>query len=142
MRFARFNQHPFLLRGAGIAGSLILTLCLHGCQTKKPASPPPTPTATPEASKAPRFRPGGVVRRVNAGERYLIFESRLPFPPGIEAYCIRGNTITGRLLIPGQRRRDYELAEVISGRPQAGDIVEPLLPEEREASTAEPTPGR
>lgn len=89
-------------------------LMLTGCALFRPAPPPPEIT----------HRPAGVVTRVNAAEKYLIFESPHTFSAGETLQAVRDGRPTATLRVHPLRRRGFQAADVLEGSAREGDLVE------------------
>lgn len=96
----------------------------------------PTGCRTSSEAVAPRRRPPvGIVRSVNLAERYVIFEAEFRIPPGMDMRLLRDNRPVGLLKSQRYRRRKFQAADILEGRPQQGDLVEPV-------SAVEPQPAQ
>lgn len=78
----------------------------------------------PDAPPAVTTRPAGVVREVNAAERYLVFESLFPFMPGEILHIIRDGRRVGQVRVHRLRHRPFFAADLLEGIPRPGDILE------------------
>lgn len=94
---------------------MLLTLVAAGCRTP--------PASAPEA----RRPPVGIIRSVNLPERYVVFEAEFTFPPGSKLRLLRQRRVIGRLEAQNVQRRKFQAADILEGRPQPGDLVEPVL---------------
>lgn len=92
---------------------ILLTLGLAGCAT--------TRTRGPEAAGGSPAQPGGEIVRVNAAAGYVVAECSVLPSAGEEATVIRGNQAAGRIRFTGQVRPPYAVADILAGRPLAGD---------------------
>lgn len=87
---------------------------LAGCVHFRREPPPPEVT----------LRPAGVVRRVNAPERYVLFESTFAFEAGRELRAVRDGRPVATLRVHPLRHRPFQAADILDGAPREGDLVE------------------
>jgi hypothetical protein len=83
---------------------------------------------TPEPDPVPRHLAVGIIRSVNLAERYVVFEAEFRVPPGREMRLLQNGLPAGRLRAGSYRRRKFQSADILEGRPRTGDLVEPTLP--------------
>lgn len=89
---------------------------------------------TPAPEDNPPRPPVGIVFSVNLAERMLVFESEYRIPPGMQMRLLRDGSTVGMLRAGSVRRRRFQSADILEGRPQPGDLVEPLLPVKPQAT--------
>ena len=77
-----------------------------------------------ESDPPVRLRPAGVVRRVNAPEKYLVFESSFAFRSGQELDAMRLGKRVGRVRVHRLQRRPLYAADILEGAPRSGDLLE------------------
>lgn len=96
------------------AAALAFLCLLAGCVT------PPTEDADSELT----LRPAGVIRRVNAPERYVLFESAHNFEAGHTLRAMREGRSVATLRVHPLRHRPFQAADILDGAPREGDLVE------------------
>jgi len=85
-----------------------------------------TTTPTPETTAS--LPPVGIIRSVNLAERYVVFESEIKSTPGTQLRLLRQQKQIGLLETGTFRKRKFQSADILEGRPQPGDFAEPILP--------------
>ncbi len=106
------------IAGCAVAAVIGVTA---GCATK------PDSGALPVVAIAePSARPCGTVLRVREAERWVVLECSLPPPPDSVVVLARDGTPTARVRTTLHRRGPHVVAEIIEGRPKAGDMIEGL----------------
>jgi hypothetical protein len=68
--------------------------------------------------------PGGVVRRVNFAEKFLIVEASHRFEPGSELLVMRDGRRVGTVRIREERIKRHVAADLLEGSAAEGDVVE------------------
>jgi len=102
--------------------ALLACFLLSGCVT----SPGPEPAALQP--------PVGIIRFVTLSERYVIFESEFRMPAGRSMRLLREGVPIGMLQAGSYRRRKFQSADILEGRPRPGDLAEPVLPVQSQAA--------
>lgn len=74
----------------------------------------------------------GVIRRVNAAERYAIVECRQAFPSNLELRVWRDEHIVATLRARSLREKHMQAADIVEGVPAPGDLVELARPVQAE----------
>lgn len=97
---------------------LIISLMLTGCAGWHAPEDPP-------ASRPP---PAGILRNVNRPEYYFVFESGKPFPAGTELRILRKGRQVGTAKVTALAEKKFQVADILSGAPEVGDLCEPRIP--------------
>ena len=84
-------------------------------------------TSPDQEEAAPLRSPVGIVRSVHLAERYLVFEAEYKIPEGTRMLLLRDGVPAGTLRAGASRRRKFQSADIVEGRPSLGDLVEPQL---------------
>jgi len=108
------------IRGAPrvVAAGWLAGLVAAGCATA------PEPGTVPSAIRA---RPCGTVVRVRDAERWVVLDCPLAPAVGAVVGLSRDGAPAARARITAHRRGSYVVAEIVSGRPQAGDVIDERL---------------
>jgi hypothetical protein len=114
------NSVPSWAWGIGLSAGLMAA----GCSTP--------PTAAPGAAGV-QARPCGTVIRPRSHEGWVVLECPLSPAAGSEVDLVRDGVAVARVRITAHRRGSYVVAEIVNGRPQAGDVIDERRqrPEER-----------
>jgi hypothetical protein len=92
-----------------------------------------TPSALAPGAIGVQARPCGTVIRTRSHEGWVVLECPLSPAAGSEVDLVRGGVAVARVRITAHRRGSYVVAEIVDGRPQAGDVIDERRqrPEER-----------
>ncbi len=106
--------------GIGLAAGLAAS----GCST---------PTASAPVAAGVQARPCGTVIRARSRDGWVVLECPLSPAAGSEVALVRGGEAVARVRITAHRRGSYVVAEIVDGRPRAGDVIDERRqrPEER-----------